>query len=728
MTPKISRGHSFKGLSGYLEHGGESVEADAPQQQREGFTKLYNFAPGEAKNIKQAAKVMALTVRDADLLKQEAGIKPGGAKPKGGPVYHLTLPWHPSENPSQEEKLQAVEQCLAAVGLGIEKGYQTYVREHRDTPHPHVHVVVNLVHPITGKQANPYRDQKRAQEWGHAYDKARGNNFCPERTKKHEDRENWIAKGKPRRPVQDFDRAARGAAIKPAVARLKADTAKRYADLKTTEKAERDHRRAEFRQLVKERRAGREAIYGQYAPKLNAVWSAKPQQGPRLSPDRGALPAAVIRHNERRADFEHQEGSFLGRLRNASSLVGARASMFSKLRLALDADRRRSLFETRERALLQAAMPPRPAPDSPRPATPVPKTLQAARLKEARQAELSAYDAQTRTLTKAMEQRHGTAQKAAAARRDATGKEVAAAWQQLRTTYRLTPQPAKAFTRAAEPPKIPVTARFQQAWDAPYKITQAGPPAQIPSARPAQTPSAPLTKAADPRQETRSAATPTPPRRDGPDFKQVFKAASQQPAPPPSAAPEFTKAAERVVMAPTRPAVDEYRALLSQPAAPRQALPAPSANNPAAPAKPAGDATPPATSKPTPPPPEIEQAPQRKADQFGRSRDRAPRAPRDPARREQQKVAREAARAGKSTQDAVQADQMQETAAMPPPAQQPPVAQQWVKANDNLKSDKRGWTADDIARLNALNAYRDAEVAEAENEAEHDHGGREMSP
>lgn len=37
------------------------------------------------------------------------------------------------------------------------------------------------------------------------------------------------------------------------------------------------------------------------------------------------------------------------------------------------------------------------------------------------------------------------------------------------------------------------------------------------------------------------------------------------------------------------------------------------------------------------------------------------------------------------------------------------------------------WTADDIARLDAINAYRDAEIAEAEAEAEHGDDGQEIS-
>ena len=194
MVPNVERGYSFKGVSLYLMHdkrepapaeAGDSAAPDPELAERVGFFRLFNLDPGEARDPAEAAKVMALTVRDAEHIKRAAGIRTTGRKATEPPVWHASLSWTKGEEVTQGDKMLAVERALAAVGLGLDRGHQTYIVEHTDTAHPHVHIVVNLVHPLTGKQANPHRDQQKLQSWARNYDRQRGTIYCHAREAKY---------------------------------------------------------------------------------------------------------------------------------------------------------------------------------------------------------------------------------------------------------------------------------------------------------------------------------------------------------------------------------------------------------------------------------------------------------------------------------------------------------------------------------------------------------------
>jgi hypothetical protein len=187
MIPKLTRGRSFKKLTAYLMHDKREgwAEAGDPHPdtaERVGFTRTMNFFGDAAQGDPRiAARMMAATWKSAEALKRAAGIKPGGDKAKAPPVWHNSLSWAKSERVDEAEMMRAAESYLKYQGLGLDKGYQTYVVEHTDTEHMHLHVVVNLVHPETGKQANPYRDKQNAQAWARSYEKQRGQIFCHDR-------------------------------------------------------------------------------------------------------------------------------------------------------------------------------------------------------------------------------------------------------------------------------------------------------------------------------------------------------------------------------------------------------------------------------------------------------------------------------------------------------------------------------------------------------------------
>ena len=64
------------------------------------------------------------------------------------PVYHLSLSWAPEDRPTPEQVAVTSRRFLRDLGL---QEHQAVVVRHYDTAHAHVHIVVNRVHPDTGK-------------------------------------------------------------------------------------------------------------------------------------------------------------------------------------------------------------------------------------------------------------------------------------------------------------------------------------------------------------------------------------------------------------------------------------------------------------------------------------------------------------------------------------------------------------------------------------------------
>jgi len=76
------------------------------------------------------------------------------------PAYHFLVSWHRHEAPSAEA-MRAVADATCA-DLGLEEHQRLYVA-HDDTEHRHVHVVVNRVHPDTGRAWNRRQDFVRIE-------------------------------------------------------------------------------------------------------------------------------------------------------------------------------------------------------------------------------------------------------------------------------------------------------------------------------------------------------------------------------------------------------------------------------------------------------------------------------------------------------------------------------------------------------------------------------------
>jgi len=64
------------------------------------------------------------------------------------PVYHLIVSWDPKDSVSKEQMAEVAQRLLNTLGLA---SHQAVATQHRDTEHPHLHVVANRVHPRHGE-------------------------------------------------------------------------------------------------------------------------------------------------------------------------------------------------------------------------------------------------------------------------------------------------------------------------------------------------------------------------------------------------------------------------------------------------------------------------------------------------------------------------------------------------------------------------------------------------
>ncbi|MCV6576752.1 MAG: relaxase/mobilization nuclease domain-containing protein [Cohaesibacter sp.] len=81
------------------------------------------------------------------------------------PVYHFILTFDPKDadaGKTSDELMQTIaKQTLERMGL---QEYQSLTYAHKDTDHPHIHFLINRVHPETGKAYDRHRDGTRLKD------------------------------------------------------------------------------------------------------------------------------------------------------------------------------------------------------------------------------------------------------------------------------------------------------------------------------------------------------------------------------------------------------------------------------------------------------------------------------------------------------------------------------------------------------------------------------------
>ena len=190
-------GASFKGVVDYCLSEGRAREDERDDLRGEdrGQDKAGRVAWSETRNVaaadpRQAARVMAATASRSEELKELAGVKAGG-RALEKPVCHYSLSWGKDEKPNLQAMGRAVTESLEKMGLADR---QAVMIAHRDTEHPHVHVVVNRVSVEDGRAAKLGNSYLKLSRWAEGYEREQGRIRCPQRVENNagRDRGEWV--------------------------------------------------------------------------------------------------------------------------------------------------------------------------------------------------------------------------------------------------------------------------------------------------------------------------------------------------------------------------------------------------------------------------------------------------------------------------------------------------------------------------------------------------------
>jgi hypothetical protein len=176
LVPSVTQGSSFTRAGRYFlrDKGAESAE-------RVAWSETLNMRTDDPQ---AAIAIMAWTARHGDELKRVAGYPATGRK-LAEPVYQFSLSWHPEEKPDRAEMLRAAGDALAHLRM---QDRQAIIVCHNDEPQPHIHVIVNRVHPENGRAAGLHRDYLDLSKWAEKWEREHGKIYCRERVRNNERR------------------------------------------------------------------------------------------------------------------------------------------------------------------------------------------------------------------------------------------------------------------------------------------------------------------------------------------------------------------------------------------------------------------------------------------------------------------------------------------------------------------------------------------------------------
>jgi hypothetical protein len=343
------RGTSFKGALRYTLH-----DKGASTSERVGFVELLNLATDDPNRA--WSEMMALC-EAADDLKKRAGIKATGRK-MTKPVYAFTLNWHEADKPDAAHMRETALQALETLGMGR---HQAAIIEHTDRPHKHVHVIVNLIDPDTGKAVSLSNDEHKLDRWADDYEQTQGVIRSPDRRAKFEALDNGRKppkRGEQARTREEWlaTRKARGEQAKQDAAQIKAAYADRVAGLKARQNAASESRRAEGDKLWNSYKAERNAVMDRYQPFIDAIWKNRRKAPPHPSTEQAFRDIEETaewkelgrRQFRQRRLFDARERTMLGVIANIIRLHYARqkpSGAAGLFKLAASGSERRRQFQ-----------------------------------------------------------------------------------------------------------------------------------------------------------------------------------------------------------------------------------------------------------------------------------------------------------------------------------------------------------------------------------------------
>lgn len=157
----IGRGRSFKGLAQYLLHDPKAATAE-----RVGWVETVNLNDADPD---RAWRLMAGTAKNADALKEAAGLRKGGGK-NTKPAYHYVVTFPEQDAPTEKLQKLAMTGSLKALGMS---NLQAMAVQRLDGK-PHFHVMVNMINPDDGTTAKLSHDHKKLSSWAKKFEKEHG--------------------------------------------------------------------------------------------------------------------------------------------------------------------------------------------------------------------------------------------------------------------------------------------------------------------------------------------------------------------------------------------------------------------------------------------------------------------------------------------------------------------------------------------------------------------------
>lgn len=321
-----SRGHSFKHTVAYITHDKrpEGAEFHPTTADRVEWAETRNMG---GVGPETGWRVMLDTFRNRDALKAAAGVRKT-KDAKAGPVYHFSLNWHPDErggNPTKAEMLDAADRVLKVMGA---EHLQAVMSAHTDTGHPHLHVVLSLVCPTTGRMHAIGKDKGYALDrWSHDFEIEGGQIFSHDRAAKYAEIERKKAAHPDpddrRKHVAEKQETARAAANDRAAM---SDQAKAWSDVagpKPKSKGALLKERADA--LKAKHMAERSANFARYKAGKDTLWKQRPSFKAIASQHRGDTRPAWSAFGKyqaaERKKFHTNERAFLGVIANAAAVI-----------------------------------------------------------------------------------------------------------------------------------------------------------------------------------------------------------------------------------------------------------------------------------------------------------------------------------------------------------------------------------------------------------------------
>jgi hypothetical protein len=157
MIPRIQTGTSFRGAGLYYLHDKkQDGERERLTTDRVAWTHSLNTLEDEPQAVLDEMRQTAL---DQGMLKQLAGNR-GDGRPTERTVMTVALAWSPDQSPDRAQMIDAGVSFLDHMGW---QEHQVLFVAHNDTAHPHVHLIINRVHPESGMTLDDNWSKRRSQ-------------------------------------------------------------------------------------------------------------------------------------------------------------------------------------------------------------------------------------------------------------------------------------------------------------------------------------------------------------------------------------------------------------------------------------------------------------------------------------------------------------------------------------------------------------------------------------